>query len=94
MLRTLMPRKARYTVHSETERASGAIKRLLAFLNRISMRRWTGTDHRGRSWERTIRSVTSEPQAPDGIRKVPAVNLGAERVRMQIIKEVFRQMGH
>ena len=31
MLRTLMPRKARHTVPCDPERASGAIKRLLAF---------------------------------------------------------------
>ena len=37
VLRTLMPRKARHTVPCDPERASGAIKRLLAFLNRISM---------------------------------------------------------
>ena len=52
MLRTLMPRKARHTVHSETERASGAIKRLLAFLNRISM---IATEKRGRSREELCR---------------------------------------
>ncbi|MBR4502926.1 MAG: hypothetical protein IKP22_13760, partial [Clostridia bacterium] len=37
VLRTLMPRKARHTVSCDPERAFGAIKRHLAFLNRISM---------------------------------------------------------